>query len=48
MDYPTTMVFDQNDGNDYTSERNSRTGKFSANAPAPQYYNAVSKPLNNK
>lgn len=28
MDYPTTMIFDQNDVTDYTSERNSRTGKL--------------------
>lgn len=48
MDYPTTMVFDQNDASDYTSDRNSRTGKINQNAPGQIYYSAVNKVLNTK
>ncbi len=48
MDYPTTMVFDQNDASDYVSDRNSRTGKYFNNPPVSQYYSAVNKALNHK
>ena len=48
MDYPATMVFDQNEASDYTSDRNSRTGKLMSNPQGQIYYTAVNKALNSK
>ena len=50
MDFPTTMVFDQNESSDYTTgDRTSRIGKpYSNVAAAGLYYPAVSKALNHK
>ena len=50
MDFPTTMVFDQNESSDYTTgDRTSRIGKPYTNvAAAGLYYPAVSKALNYK